>query len=110
MVEFGAPLHSTKIAAKAMGLDFFCNTDHSYDLDDKPGSWTEADPSLEKWHKSRNEIHRLNNEKPRNTFIIPSEELTLHNHNGRNICVCTRHHWHNGSVADPQPSHTIDLP
>jgi len=38
MVEFGAPIKSTLDAAESMGLDFFCNTDHSYDLDDKPGS------------------------------------------------------------------------
>ena len=85
MVEFGAPLHYTKIAAQSLGLDFFCNTDHSYDLDDLPGSWTETDPTLEKWNKSRDEIRKLNIEKPGSTFIIPSEELTLHNLDGRNI-------------------------
>lgn len=84
-VEFGAPLRATKIAAESIGLDFFCNTDHSYDLDDMPGSWTETDPTLEKWKKSRDEIHKLNIEKPDTTFIIPSEELTLHNLDGRNI-------------------------
>ncbi|WP_375182200.1 hypothetical protein, partial [Chryseobacterium sp.] len=50
-----------------------------------PGSWTETDPTLEKWKKSRDEIHKLNIEKPDTTFIIPSEELTLHNLDGRNV-------------------------
>ena len=85
MVEFGAPIKSTLEAAEAMGLDFFCNTDHSYDLDDKPGSWTETDPKLEKWNKSRIEIERLNSESSSSSFIIPSEELSLHNNKGKNI-------------------------
>ena len=43
MVEYGAPLKETLLISEAMGLDFFCNTDHSYDLDDKIGSWIETD-------------------------------------------------------------------
>ncbi len=85
MVEFGAPIKSTLNAAEAMGLDFFCNTDHSYDLDDKPGSWTETDPKLEKWNNSRIEIEKLNAETSNSSYIIPSEELSLHNSNGKNI-------------------------
>jgi len=84
-VEFGAPLKSTLIAAEALGLDFYCNTDHSYDLDDIPGSWTETDPNLEKWNKSRLEINKINNDNLGNSFIIPSEELSLHNKDGRNV-------------------------
>ena len=56
MVEFGAPLEATVITAEALGIDFFCNTDHSYDLDDKEGSWTETDPKLIKWNESREDI------------------------------------------------------
>ena len=85
MVEFGAPLKATLFAAQSIGLDFFCNTDHSYDLDDMPGSWKETDPTLEKWNNSRNEIDSLNNEFADSSFIIPSEELSLHNLDGRNI-------------------------
>ena len=85
MVEFGAPLKATLAAAEALGLDFFCNTDHSYDLDDVPGSWTETDSTLEKWTKSRLEINKLNNEHNGKSFIIPSEELSLHNQDGRNV-------------------------
>ena len=69
MVEFGAPLRSTKIAAQSMGLDFFCNTDHSYDLDDKYGSWIENDPHLKKWNDSRREINNLNSDNSFTSFI-----------------------------------------
>ena len=85
MVEFGAPLKATLIAAQSIGLDFYCNTDHSYDLDDMPGSWKETDPTLEKWNNSRKEIDSLNKEFSDSSFIIPSEELSLHNLDGRNI-------------------------
>ena len=85
MVEFGAPLDSTAITAEALGVDFFCNTDHSYDLDDKIGSWTETDPDLIKWNKSRDEIKNINNDPAYTSLIIPSEELSLHNYKGKNI-------------------------
>ena len=92
MVEFGAPLKATLTMAESLGLDFFCNTDHSYDLDDLPGSWTETDPTLEKWNKSRREIETINNGNPGKSFIIPSEELSLHNQDGRNIHALILNH------------------
>jgi len=85
MVEFGAPLESTYIASKALGLDFVCNTDHSYDIDDKIGSWTESDENLTKWNDSQILIKKMNSENVFNNFIIPSEELSLHNSKGFNI-------------------------
>jgi len=39
-VEFGAPIHVTTDAADAMGLDWFTVTDHSFDLDDEVGKWS----------------------------------------------------------------------
>ena len=85
MVEYGAPLRATLIAAQHMGLDFYCTTDHSYDLDDKYNSWRETDPNLRKWKNSRQEIIDINNEDIFSSFIIPSEELTLHNHMEQNV-------------------------
>lgn len=85
MVEFGAPLDATLTACKAVGLDFICNTDHSYDLDDLQGSWTETDSELKKWNHSRLEINKLNEEFDFSPFMIPSEELTMHNSLGRNV-------------------------
>ena len=85
MVEFGAPLKPTYIASKALGLDFVCNTDHSYDIDDEIGSWTKTDPNLTKWNNSQRQIKKLNLENEFNNFMIPSEELSLHNLDGYNI-------------------------
>ncbi|MFQ6604158.1 MAG: hypothetical protein ACE5D8_01250 [Fidelibacterota bacterium] len=82
-VEFGAPLPMTVKAAAACGLDFLAVTDHSYDLDDKPGSWSETDPDLRKWKRSRFEIQSLNES---GSFrLIPAEEVTVRNGRGKNI-------------------------
>ena len=85
MVEFGAPIDKTLAIAQCMGIDFFCTTDHSYDLDDKYNSWTETDPELLKWNDSRNYIKKLNNNKNYSSFIIPAEELSMHNTKSQNI-------------------------
>ncbi len=84
MVEFGSPIYPTRETAVALGLDFFCVTDHSYDLDDKPGSWKETDPLLQKWDISRRYIQKLNEDEDQ-CLIIPGEEVTLMNHRRRNI-------------------------
>ena len=82
MVEFGAPLDSTYKAMKPLALDFACNTDHSYDIDDKIDSWIETDPELTKWNNSIKEINFLNEKNKFNTFFIQSEELSLLNLDG----------------------------
>lgn len=82
-VEFGAPLPATKSTAQAQGLDFVGITDHSYDLDDKPGSWTKTDPDLVRWKKSRQEITSLNS--TGGTVLIPGEEVTARNSVNRNV-------------------------
>ncbi len=80
-IEFGAPLKSSKSAATALGLDFLAITDHSYDLDDKYGSWVESDPELKKWKDSRREIANLN--KSDGTLLIPGEEISALNKKGK---------------------------
>lgn len=82
-VEFGAPIDATKKAAEACGLSFICLTDHSYDLDDKPGSWSEPDPDLRKWYKSRTAISTLNKET--GCILVPGEEVSSGNSRGKNI-------------------------
>ena len=82
-IEFGAPIDATQKAAEACGLSFVCLTDHSYDLDDKPGSWSETDPELQKWHNSRSELVRLNEEA--NCILVPGEEVSAGNQRGKNI-------------------------
>ena len=83
MVEFGAPLDTTAIVAESIGLDFVCNTDHSYDLDIKEESWFEKDSDLIKWNKSRSDIDTIND--LYKSKIVPSEEVTIHNSKKRNI-------------------------
>ena len=85
MVEFGAPMCETLKIAESMGIDFVCNTDHSYDLDDKIGSWFETDPNLIKWKESREEISKINKNNDIKSKMIPSEELSLHNCKHQNI-------------------------
>ncbi|MBC8213383.1 MAG: hypothetical protein ISR90_02990 [Candidatus Marinimicrobia bacterium] len=85
MVEFGAPLESVLNTAKSMGIHSIACTDHSYDLDDKIGSWVEADPQLEKWEILLKDVSKLNNERKFAPFIIQGEELSLHNAKKRNV-------------------------
>jgi len=82
-VEFGASLPATKKACRALGLDFLAITDHSYDLDDRPGSWTETDPNLQRWYQSREEIAELNH--AGGPILIPAEEVTSRNHRDQNV-------------------------
>tara|TARA_B100000315_G_C14595769_1_gene599118 strand:+ start:13415 stop:15034 length:1620 start_codon:yes stop_codon:yes gene_type:complete len=89
-VEFGSPLLLTKCTADALGLSFVCITDHSYDLDDIPGSWNRSDPELTKWKKSRVEINELNeNGLP---VLIPGEEVTSSNSHRQNVHTLVLNH------------------
>ncbi len=83
-VEFGASLPATVQMAKAMGLDFFGVTDHSYDLDDCETDYLKNDPRLPKWQKLHNQVAEINR-KENAFFIIPGQEVSAGNHNNRNI-------------------------
>jgi hypothetical protein len=83
-VEFGASLKATARMAEALELDFFCATDHSYDLDDLPHDYLKNDSNLGKWKSQQLEINQLN-KIPENVFIIHGEEVTLRNSKGKNI-------------------------
>ena len=89
-VEFGAPITATREAAEACGLSFLALTDHSYDLDDEPGSWTKPDPELSKWNQSQTEIKRLNGDGL--PILIPGEEVTSTNAKGRNVHALVLNH------------------
>ena len=84
-VEFGAPVEMTRHGATVMGLDFVATTDHSYDLDDYPTNYLKNDPALEKWHESRVQMRKLNQNQPEGCQLIPSEEITIRNHGGHNV-------------------------
>jgi hypothetical protein len=82
-VEFGASLAATARLASAMELGFFCATDHSYDLDDRPDNYLFNDPNLSKWQQFRQEVENFNKQ---NAFqIIPGEEVTVRNSQHRNV-------------------------
>ncbi|RMF63895.1 MAG: hypothetical protein D6743_10070, partial [Calditrichaeota bacterium] len=83
-VEFGAPLSSTKELAKALGLRFFCATDHSYDLDDHADDFLRNDPQLNKWQRFLQEVRELNRDDP-DFVIVPGEEVSAGNHRNRNV-------------------------
>jgi len=83
-VEFGAPLEGTVEMARAVGLNFFAVTDHSYDLDDREDSWTQNDHQLGKWHRFLAEVERLN-ERHADVTILAGEEVSAGNHRNRNV-------------------------
>lgn len=83
-VEFGAPLDATARLAQAMGLSFFCATDHSYDLDDLPDDYLHNDPDLTKWQDFRQEVHDFN-ENHADFVIVPGEEVSAGNSRNRNV-------------------------
>jgi len=90
-VEFAASLQANKTMAKAIGLDFFAATDHSYDLDDYPDDYLKSDPDLKKWDHFQAEVRKLNDENDR-LIIIPGEEVSVLNGKGKNIhCLIYNH-------------------
>ncbi len=83
-VEFAASVTHTALLAEAMGLDFYCATDHSYDMDDMPDNYLVNDPNFQKWDKFKSEVETYNSTHS-NFVIIPGEEVSIRNHNGRNV-------------------------
>ncbi|HEX9973255.1 MAG TPA: CehA/McbA family metallohydrolase [bacterium] len=83
-VEFGAPLEATVEIARAIGLNFFAVTDHSYDLDDQEDSWVHNDHTIPKWHRLWQEAENLNR-KHADFVILPGEEVSAGNHQKRNV-------------------------
>lgn len=84
-VEFGAPVDAAAVMAKAMGMKFFCATDHSYDLDDMEADYLQNDPDLKKWKRSRETIRKLNQGSNNPVVIIPGEEVSCGNAENRNV-------------------------
>jgi hypothetical protein len=83
-VEFGASLEATVLMSRAIGLDFFCATDHSYDLDDYENNYLKIDPALKKWNDFKKEVNKINlNQK--DFLIIPGEEVTVRNNKDKNV-------------------------
>ncbi|MDZ7266310.1 MAG: CehA/McbA family metallohydrolase [candidate division KSB1 bacterium] len=113
-VEFGAPLGACAALGKAMGLSFCAVTDHSYDLDDFPDDYLHNDPALRKWHALRAEI-AAHNAGASGFVIIPGEEVSCGNAQGRNVHFLIFNHSRfirgSGDSAErwlrTRPEHTI---
>lgn len=83
-VEFGAPPFETALLARAMGLDWMAITDHSYDLDDRPGHpWRNtSDPPL--WEAMKADVERIH--RHLNGFVaLPGEEISCGTATARNV-------------------------
>ena len=83
-VEFAASLQNTARLSLAMGLRFFCATDHSYDLDDREENPLIKDPALPKWKRFLKETDEWN-VRHSDFTIVPGEEVTVRNHREKNI-------------------------
>jgi len=83
-VEFAPTIKSSSILARSMGLNFFCATDHSYDLDDHPYNYMVNDTNLSKWYTFQEEVEKFNRQEP-GFVIIPGEEVSIRNKSGKNV-------------------------
>jgi hypothetical protein len=83
-VEFGAPIQASVSLSKAMGLGFFCVTDHSYDLDDAIGNYLVNDPAVPKWHQLQNEVNEVNS-RQKDLVVIRGEEVSCENSDGKTV-------------------------
>ena len=83
-VEYGSPPGVSQMLAGAMGLSFFCVTDHSYDLDDSVDNYLVNDPNVSKWAKLKQDIERLNKNSS-DVVVIRGEEVSCRNHRDRNV-------------------------
>ncbi len=77
-IEFGASLATMKRMAKAIELDFFAVTDHSYDLDDALNNYLTNDPDFPKWKAFLKQVNDLNSQNP-HPLIIAGEEISVRN-------------------------------
>ncbi len=83
-VEFGAPLKASARLGRALGLSFFCATDHSYDLDDSIDGYLVNDTNLPKWQNLQKEVDKQNDEN-HDFIIVRGEEVTCRNYKNKNI-------------------------
>jgi len=96
-IEFGASLIAGKAMADVLGLDFFCVTDHSYDLDNFPDDFLHNDPELQNWQRFQRESAALN--KLTGCLIVPGEEVSVRNGKDENVhlLVFSEKHYFPGS-------------
>ena len=83
-VEFGSPTAASVILSKAMGLSFFCVTDHSYDIDDREDNYLLNDPAIPKWIRLQDECDTINAEE-KSFAVVRGEEVSCWNDASRNV-------------------------
>ena len=84
-VEHGATPEVLQQAAKAVGLDFTCCTDHAYDFAYTTEDYTrEADSPLPRFQDLRDEIRQLNSNSDM-PFLVAGEEVSAGNSKGENV-------------------------
>jgi histidinol phosphatase-like PHP family hydrolase len=83
-VEFGPPLKTVDLIAKASGLDFVAITDHSYDLAGKMDNYLLEDPTLKRWNSFQEQIQIKNY----STLLIPGEEISCLNDANEVVHLC----------------------
>ena len=83
-VEHGATPQVLQQAAKAVGLDFTCCTDHAYDFAYTTEDYTrEAESPIPRFQNLRDEIRQLNaNGMP---LLVAGEEVSAGNSKGQNV-------------------------
>jgi len=81
-VEFGAQPAVAAQMARALGLDWFFVTDHSYDLDDCEDNYLRPDPALPKWHAMRAACAAADRPDLR---VLAGEEISIGNGHGQNV-------------------------
>ncbi len=130
-IEFGASLKAMQRMASAIELDFFCVTDHSYDLDDAIDNYLKQDPTLPKWRQFLNETELLNKARlPAAPVIVPGEEVSTRNAKNQTVHLLVLNHpnfipgsgdsgekiwsrqseWHIAQVLQEAQSQTLTLP
>ncbi|MCX6640994.1 MAG: hypothetical protein NTW14_11045 [bacterium] len=84
-VEFGAPLIAYPALGPAMGCSFAFAADHSYDLDDQPGSYYKIDPELRRYRARADHLDRLAKTESGRFVLLPGYELSVSNSRDRNV-------------------------
>ncbi len=75
MIEFGPHPDLLLAAARALELDWFALTDHSYDLDDAIDDVRKQDPGLPRWRAQQDWVRARNPQT--DPLVIPGEELSI---------------------------------
>ena len=83
-IEFGAPVEVAATFAKAIGLNWFAVTDHSYDLDAPLDDDFAIDQNLPRWKNLKAEVRDVNFRFD-DLVVLLGEEVSCGNSKGQNV-------------------------